>query len=424
MIYMGGKDESVVKQKVSNRISAIVKNETENLTKIVNDTITNISTSMVSETAASIKQSTTAGNTLTADSLTAMGGGKVNLEQNAMVEAQNKAVIQIITSADSMNELGNKIIADITNKSKQDGAAKQSMDTLAKIGDATKDAGGPEALVASVTGMIGGLGKSLTGGSTSSKSDTEIENEVKTELFNKTVNSTDITNKITTNISNSIKQAAEAKCDMNTSGSNIINVKDILAHGVGSELNVKQSVSIKAFNDCFIKLEIGAKIASSLTNDAKFATTAESDQKAATEQAQKTDTKVGDETIKESAIMTGLTSMVSSVTSMIGTGMIFPIIICVVVLGAAAFFTMSGGSAIPDAGSGPDVTTDAAAPENKYLFIAHGGGNPSMIYLLAGVIAFLIFVYNKSIPLCGALLVIIVLYFVYKSNPDLLNMEI
>ena len=52
-----------------------------------------------------------------------------------------------------------------------------------------------------------------------------------------------------------------------------------------------------------------------------------------------------------------------------------------------------------------------------------GGLLDRKVYVIAALVAFLILVARKSIPLCGALLVVIILYFANRSNPGLLSLN-
>jgi hypothetical protein len=426
---MGGKTESEIRTTISNEISVEIKQRTENINKIVNQSTTNISTEMAQEVAAKIKQNTAASNIIAAKNLVATGGAKIDLTQQAQVEAQNKAIIQIVMSADSMQELGNKIIADVTNKVKNDQAAQQSLDTLAKIGEATKKAGGPEGMLDSLTKMVGDMTKSMTGGSSSEKQTTEIRNAVKSKFESETINKNDITNAITTNISNSMKQAAEAKCEMDTTGENIISVDNILAGGQGSEIKVKQSVSIKSFNDCFINLNMGSKIANSLTNGLETKTKSETENKQTAKQELKSESEISKETIQESAIMNSVDNLVSTVGGLMSSwifivgGIILLVVLVVGYLFASGAISMDdfaqftpSGAAAGVAGDVLDVVKGGDDEDQE------GGGMNGKIYLLAGLVAMLILIARKSLPLCGVSLVVIILYFAHKKNPELLGL--
>lgn len=410
---MGGKTESEVKTIIKNKVSAEIENETKNITKIVNDTITNVSTSMVNETAASISIGTSAGNIAKLTNLVAKKGGKISVEQAAKVEAQNKAIIQIIMSSEAMNKLANQIIADINNKTKQDASAQQSMSTLAKIGELNKEGGGPEGIVNKLADTIGGMVKSLTGSDSSQKSDTEIENEIRTKLKNTTVNENDITSKIETNITQQMKQAAEAKCNLNTSADNVLEIDKAFAQDEG-EISVTQEVSIKNFNDCFIKLDIGQKIANDLTNGFKTVSVSETENKASSEQKLKSESTIEKQNIQESGIMNtidkaigGIFGVWSSVIYMVGG------IILVVVLIVGVLFFSGKIKASDFKPTGVSIDSSSEEEESSDL---EGGGFTRNFYLTAASIALLIMISKKSIPLCGVILIVTFVYLMQKNN--------
>lgn len=451
----GGKDKSEIKTIIKNELDVEITTETNNLNKIVNESITNITTNMVQTAAAKITQTTAASNTISTGSLVATGGGKVNLAQQAKVQAENKAIIQIVMSADSMAKLGNDIINDITNKVKNDQAAKQSMESLAKIGELTKDAGGVEAMVDKIAGMAQNMMKSATGGSKEESSTTEITNSIKTKLKNTTTNSSDIKNAITTNITNDMKMAAEAQCNMDTKASNVLNATEIRAEGVGSEIIVKQNANVKSFNDCFIKLEMGAKIANELTNGYKVKTESDTTTKQTTDQALKSDAKIEKETIKESAVGKSLDNLVDKGADVVKTGLniantwvyMIGAIILVVIIGIIYLISSVGKSF--SFGSSTDTSTDTDVATSTDTDVAtdvatdvdtsvdtdantdndqEGGENILLnsntdgnIYLLAILVIIIITTARKSLPLCSILLIVIFLYFVYKTNPKSLS---
>lgn len=415
---MGGKTESQVKQTVKNRIDATVKNETKNITNVINESTTSITNNMVNEAAATIEIGTNAGNDAEIGTIIAKGGSSVNIEQNAKVEAQNKAIIKIVMSAESMTKLGNDVIADVTNKSKSDASAKASMEALNAIGEKTKKAGGPEQMLDSVTKMVGdtlkGMTQSLTGGSSSSINETDIENSVKTQLINETYNENNIKNSISTVISNSMKQAAEAKCNLNTSATNKLKIADILAMDQG-KVNVKQDVSVKAFNDCFIDLNMGNKVSDALTNGYKVESVSETTSTAKSDQEQKTKTDAAKETVQESAVMNSVDNLVNTAGSVFtGSFMIIGGVILAVILVVGGLFG-SGALKISDFTGLPGGSDDDEQEGGGLM------GIDGKIYLYSGIIALTIMVGRKSLPICGALLIVMIAYVMHKSNPKLFN---
>ena len=402
---MGGTDEETTTI-IKNEMQLEIDNETQNITKMINDTTTSIATKMVQETAATITIDTTAANKISTGSLVAMDGGEVNLDQSAKVKAQNEAIIKIITSADSMSKLGNELIAQINNKTDQSAAAKQSMDTLAKIKDSASNAGGPEGMVKEIATMAKDMMKSVAGGSSSSR--TEITNTIKTKLKNKVINDNEVTSKVKSSIENSIKQATEAKCNMNTSGTNQLTADAIAAIGKGSKINVKQNVSVEAFNKCLIDLNIGGKIANELTGGIKFASTSETTQKAEADQGLKAKADLEKENIQKSAIMDSVDNAVnkgfglaSAYIYIVGAVILAVVIICGLIL----YKMFSGGVKINEDGVSIGADDDD---------MDGGGMRENKIYLFASLIAFLCYLYQQSIPLCGALLIIIILVIMNK----------
>ena len=94
-------------------------------------------------------------------------------------------------------------------------------------------------------------------------------------------------------------------------------------------------------------------------------------------------------------------------------------IVGVIILIIAAVFL------IPMMGSSKRRTTDdETTPDDEDDDSNQkGGGINGNIYLLASFIAIFILIANKSLPLCGVLLIVIILYIVNKKNPKLLDLN-
>jgi hypothetical protein len=252
-----------------------------------------------------------------------------------------------------MAKLADKVANDVNNKIKNDSAAKAALSQAAKIADFQKSAGGPEAMLDSVTNMVSGL----TGGG-NSKSDTEIENTIRTTINNRTVNQNDISNIVKNRIETSMKQAASATCNMDTTGQNAIDVDKITAlamAGKSADVTLKQSVSIKAFNKCFIDLKMGQGIINDIGIDKSFTAKSETSNTNKTDSESKQEVAISTTKIQESAIMNSVDNAVNKVTGMIsGIFQISPMLMIIIVVGgitaavAAYFYSKSGSSESSD----------------------------------------------------------------------------
>jgi hypothetical protein len=439
---MGGKDESEVKTIIRNQINVEIENSTKQITNVINETSQEVVNKMTQEIASSVTQKTGASNTIAADTIAAIGpGSTLTIEQQAEVEAKNNALIQILSSADSMTKMANQMTAAVQDKITQTAAAKQSMDTVAKIGELQKTGGGPEGMVDSIAGMVGGMMKSATGSSSSSKSTTEITNEIKTKL----INSTEITNNVSSivknKIENAINQKTSATCNFDTTATNTINVKDILAAG-GGTISLKQKVSVKAFNDCIQKLSIGTKIVEDLASTYTVEKKSDTTQKAESVSELKSESAITKTTIQESAIMSTIDNLISGITGVMSSGLIIGGIIVVIAVGGIIYLFGSGAVKVSDlaaftpAGQAKGALQGITGNISEVAEVAkafapqasneddtnddneeqEGGGLfNNKLYAIGSLIAFLILIARKSIPLCGALLIIIFLYFMNKT---------
>lgn len=420
---MGSNDTTVVKQNIRNEMTLEIQQTTKNLTKVVNESITNISTKLVNETAASITIATSAVQSQDIGDIIISGEGNVaSIEQQAKIEAQNKAIVQIISDASAMADMGNKISQDVLNKTQNDASFQQSAKAVSALAEKKSDAGGIEGVVNSITGMVTGLMGSITGSNTSSYKETNIVNQVKTKLIQETINQTDISNIIKQNISNEIKNVTAASCNISTATTQVQKLRSLIIDGKNNKYGQKQDVSIKALNDCLINLQIGGKVMNSLSNGLANQVVSETKNAASGEQKQDTQSEIANSDKKTSAIGESIDNAVTTIGSTIGSVastfmfMIGGIILVIIIIIGAVLF--SGSSALSGFGGDGDDGDDSGNEEEQAggnLADTFGPGN-GKFYLLAGVAALLILLYNKSIPLCGIVLIVLVMYILYKQK--------
>jgi hypothetical protein len=273
---------ATIKTEIKKEISTSIKNTTENITKIVNEATNNISTSMAKSAAAKIQINTAASNELTVGDIVAIDSD-VDIEQTAEVKSENIAIINIVQSTEAMMEMADKISAAVNHSVKNDSVASESMKQAAALEQATKNAGGPEAFVDKIADTVKEMIDKLNvGGSTSNNynNETIIRQKIKFDISNTTINETNITNKVTTNIKTAMSMAAEAKCEMSTTAGNIMDIGGIVAvkqDGERSIAELKQKISLKAFNKCFIDLNMGSKIVNAIAGDISNFVTSETE---------------------------------------------------------------------------------------------------------------------------------------------------
>jgi hypothetical protein len=235
-------------------------------------------------------------------------GSKVNLEQQGTIQAENDAIVKIVQSAESMQQMANKIAAGVENAVKNDSAAAASLKQAAALSEASKNAGGPEELVKSVMGTVDKMVGALNvGGSTSDNqnNETKIRQKIKNDINNTTINENNISNAIVTNIKNSMAMAAEAKCNLDLSGGNEMSFDDIfvgIQDGERGELTAKQSVSMKSFNKCFIDLNMGTKIVNAISGEAATFNKSDTSNKNKTDATAEQEAAIKKLTVQESGI--------------------------------------------------------------------------------------------------------------------------
>jgi hypothetical protein len=423
-----------MKKKIESEISTSIQNITENITNVCNETTNEAITNMVQEMKAQINVSVGGGNTFRAKSIVAQGSD-VDIKQNADVQAENEAIIRIISDASSMAKLADKVANDVNNKLENNNAAKQSMAQVAAIADAQKSAGGPEALVgsimASVDKMVSALGTVGGGSKDTNISETDIKNKIKTDILNKTTNRNDIKNIVKNRIENSMRQAAEAKCNMDTTGNNAIDVDNIVAmalDGQRGSIKIAQAVSIKAFNKCFIDLKMGQGIVNDIGVDKTFTDKSETKNVSKADSGSTQDAKITSAKTQESAIMNSVDNAVNTVGSLFKISPAF----MMMVLGGGAIAAVGGyfymqsqkeGGSDDGGQSGGflryalnvDSESSLVGMQDTELFGGAGPGanNFGNIYLWAFLAVLVYYVYGKSLPMSSVLVVVIIGYIIY-----------
>ena len=218
-----------------------------------------------------------------------------------------------------------------------------------------------------------------------------------------------------------MEQLGSAICDVETVGNNSIISQKLTALD-GSIANINQTIDISSFSSCIIELQLGSTIASDLTNDFKVDTGSDTTNTSSGDQKGKVVGDITEETRKDSSIMKGIDNLVNNVSDLAGSwiyiiGGIVGLIIFIIA--AVILIPMMRSSSVSSRDDGDDGdAVDGDNDDNQ-----KGGGINGTIYLLASFIAIFILIANKSLPLCGALLIVIILYLVNKKKPELLSLQ-
>jgi hypothetical protein len=223
---------------------------------------------------------------------------------------------------------------------------------------------------------------------------------------------------------NSMEQLGSVVCKVYTTGLNTLRSRRLLV-GEDGTFNFKQTLDISSFTSCIIKLQLASNLTSDLTNKFIVDTSSATDNKQGVDQKAKVGGDIQDVTIKDSSIMKGIDNLVNNVSDLAGSwiyiiggivGLIILIIVAVILIPMMRSSSVSSrddgddGDAVD--GDAVDGDADDGDDDNQ-----RGGGNiNSDIYLFASFIAIFILIANKSLPLCGVLLIVIILYLVNKKK--------
>lgn len=403
---MGGQNSKELRQTIKNKIDIELNQTATNINKIVNnslsETITNITQTAYSE----VKQSTIGANTFKGGDIIITGSrNKNNISQDTTVTSTNNALMQIIQDATAMQKMANDLAQQINSNVKQDTATENSLTTMAKLQEYSLKAGGPEGMLDSVVGLVQGVMNSLTGTKTSSTVDIDIENAVRQKLNVSTTNENNVSTSITTSVTNNINQNTFASCGLIAKSTSSIDQGNINIGGQFNENIQAQNINVNSVSTCINGVSLGTKIVNDLTSAIKTGATTDTAQTSLVKNEIKTEAATNTTAVQESSIMTAVGALINSLGGWLWIFIIGAAIIAGVVVLTMVTSSLSGGG-----GRGIDI---------NHLLEQHGGDIDKKIYLIGAFIAFIILIAHKSIPLCGAILILFFVYFTNKSNSQL-----
>jgi hypothetical protein len=334
---MGGKTSKETRTIVQNEIQIEIENCTENINKIVNETTKNVTTEILNKNASKIEATAAAENLLTikGDLNISGKGSSFKAKQEARATALQDAAIKLVSDTTQLAQLGTQLSQDVANKLQNDQQAKASLDTLANISELQKSAGGPEGMVESIMTAIQGLGQSVTGGSSSTKTINEVKNTIKQKFFTKTVNNNEIVNKTNDFVKSSISNVNESSCKINVNASNKlaleanVNIKD------GGEFAPEQISEVSQTQKCVITAINATKLTQELVGKVDATSTGETYNAYKADTQAKTASEMKNEKIQDSIF--SLASIFGSMGSP-GIGSVIVSIVFLIVIGVFVYF--------------------------------------------------------------------------------------
>jgi hypothetical protein len=427
---MGGKNKSEIKTQITNELSVEINNKTTNINRVTNTATNELTQSIKNDAEASVEVRTGGINETDIDEII-IDAGTANITQSLKLAAVTNALVTILTDTSQLQSNINDLTDKIKNEIANDQNLKQDVEFLAKVGSYSTNNGGPEAMAESLAGVVESFIKTVGGTSNSNVTETDIRNHIKTTINNQVINENELNNNISTSIQNSMSQLGSGVCKVDTTGSNTLTSRRLLI-GPGGTFNFNQTLDISSFTTCIIELKLASNMVSDLTNKFIIDTGSKSGN------TQSNDTKAGlsatEETKddKTSSIADSFNKLVNTVGNVAGSGIyiIGGIIGLIILIILGVIFIPMMSSSKKDNNS-DDVTdnNDDVTDNNDYDNSDNpddkqkGGGINGTIYLLASFIAIFILIANKSLPLCGALLIVIILYLVNKKKPELLSLQ-
>ena len=306
---------TIVKNKVSMRISISNQNIIKSINQVTNDVSTNIDQIVKATTS----NNTTASNT----SITRAGeiSGIINVDQNATANAKNSSAQKVVTDAAAFQQFTTSLQGQLTNKLANDAKMKQDADILNTFKEKSEKQEGIFSVVNKIVDGISGIFKQ--GGSTT-EMNTVAETIFNQEMTINNLNSAELSNIITNVVKTNLTQTAVASCMSNTTATNL----DVIEAGKinpDAIINKKQVASASALNSCIQDLNLGSKVSTELVGKTNFEALQEIDSKASADQK----ASAKNEFTKETKVTDALADVFSSLFGALG--MILPIIVLAVV---------------------------------------------------------------------------------------------
>jgi hypothetical protein len=345
----------------------VVKSTNEIVTKLVNDI------------SSSVEVKNSAMNILKAKNLIANGpGSTVTIEQQAIIEAKNLALIKVLTDSNIQNKLAQDLANEVMAKIDNDTKAMQDLAAISSLKKESEKASGLIDIVNKVADIVGNIISGITNIGKDSKevTETDIETyvtnsiEMQNENYNSIRNLVDKSyrNAITTEITNISKD----KCNFETSATNAIDIENILALN-GGNIAVKQIASIDALNQCIIEKNMAAKAVQDIAGSDLMKFAIDYSNKTSQEGKMKTESGISESKKETDAVMDTLKSAVSDIVKLPGniigglvTGLMTPILIIValvitVIVAFKLVGAIGGSSPSGNSGSSDDYEQEGGA---------------------------------------------------------------
>lgn len=438
---MGGKDDTQIKKQITTEITSQIEIDTKNITDITNTSITDVTANMILKTSASVVTNTNNINELNFNNMELEEGSSFDFTQDAVVNATNNAINKIAASSESMSTLISDIMNEVKSKIEGDIKAEQSAKNLASIKETEKKDGGIEGIVNDLTAMASKMVNA--GGETTVNTEEEIRTVLKNAFKSMTTNEVNIKHTVDSAIKSLMELESKGECVFNTAGGNKANFNNgILRKNSGGK--IKQTSTSNVITDCLNNLNIGTKITNGLTGRIQEKLGVSSAMKQGVTQKADAQGETDKTKVASSSLSKVMGDAINLVGTLVGSGMfliIGGIVLFLCIIGFVIYsFTGGGGS---DSGSGgvtnvskkvidiDEVEYKKGSEDNEQagedneqaggdIFSGFTNSNTDgNIYLLAIILVIINTLARKSIPLCGVLLIVIFLYFVYKKNPKL-----
>jgi len=427
---MGNSERTIVSTMVQNTINMKIKNATTNIMRQINEYNTSITTSMVATASAEAAINVDVRNEASLGKIVMNDDTTFDVTQNAEAQAQTTAVMKIVSEQSALNELSSKLATQIMNSLANKTDASADLKTLAATNKSTSDGGGPEGMLKSITGAlekIGSSGQNIT--------ETIVENVINQTIENTTINENEIRTKIDSTLNTSMTLEGLASCKLNTIGGNKLTIDEIEAGGK-AKFKLTQALNIKSATNCFQDLNLGAKIATSLAADQYTGVISETSNENRAGASSTAEASTTDKNESKSGIMGFLNNLVDTIGNVIGGGQLMIVaivigIVIVLVVGVVMIMPSSGGSSErgppmrgppmrgpPMRGPpmrGPPMRGPPSSDDEQ-----DGGGvfDPCNLYLYGALFTTFLFVYSKSITICGVMLALFIGFVIYSMNKN------
>ena len=245
---LGGKEKTVTKQDITNKITDTVENVNQQIVNLLNSSMTSITTTVINNQEANMNVKSGAGSTTRIDSITVKNGGTVDINQQASLISKANAILSITQDTTLLNKITTDIINDVSSKITQNTQLSDDLKAVNAI-EKSKETDGE---VNNLINTVGDAVKGLIDTGRDQIDSTTINNLIQNTIKNSTYFENNINNVLQNIFNTSVSSNLLNNCLSTSSSFNNLDIKTIHVEDPSSGLHITQESLLNNFYSCYI----------------------------------------------------------------------------------------------------------------------------------------------------------------------------